>query len=627
MKQVKLPWFIQSPNPQVYRNGSYLTLDFETTNLENGSALNSGNRVVLAVWHPSRRRPERISGRMVSCGRYDGCIYKFAGEYELQELKLAIADVDFIIAHNAKFELQWLQRAGVDLHEILVYDTMLADKVILGNRPGSLSLASCCRRHSIMGKQRLGETLVHGGVSSEQVPESVLLSYCEQDVRATECLFLKQLEELSDEQLAVVYTRCLLTPVLADIESHGLQLDQERVEEEFNSLRQVHDELSKKLREITGGINLNSPKQVGEFLYDGLGFAEARDYRGNILRTESGGRKTDKTSISLLKGSTKKQRDFVNLFQEYNDCDSALSKYITKFKECCEDEQDKGILRAQFHQVRTQTHRLSSTGSKYKIQLQNLDRDYKRLFCGRRRGWLVGEADGAQLEFRVAAFLGQDRQAYEDIVNGVDVHANTKLILGKAGEERSRTDSKPFTFKPLYGGTSGTKAQKEYYKWFRERYSDCYSRQTGWVYDVLKRKCLVLPWGMTFYWPDTKQERSGYITNTNSIFNYPVQSLATAEIIPIAVVYFWHYLHSLKCQMFLINTVHDSLEVELPPEERELFQEIATECLTSRVYEYLDTVYHMQFNVPLGCGIKVGDHWGEGNEEIKTDVTPPWAFN
>lgn len=618
MKNVSLPWFVQNPNPQVYRNGSYTVLDVETSNTSNGSALEPSNRLVLSVWN---KTSSDDSGR-----RFSRTYSKFAGEFELQELKSCIESTQFLVCHNAKFELQWLQRAGVDLHEVLIYDTMLAEKVILGNRPGSLSLDSCCERHSIRGKLHLGASLVHGGVSSEQIPESVLLSYCQQDVESTERLFLKQLEELSDAQLAVVYTRCLLCPVLADIERHGMQLDRERVEEESNKLASRLSVLDVSLRQITGGINLNSPKQVAEFLYDKLGFDEARDYRGNILKTDSGSRRADKATIAGLKASTREQKEFVSLFQEYSEVESALTKYITKFKECCESEEDKGILRAQFHQVRTQTHRLSSTGSKYRIQLQNLDRDYKKLFCAKSRGWLVGEADGAQLEFRVAAFLGQDKQAYEDIVNGVDVHANTQRILSDSGERRSRTDSKPFTFKPLYGGTSGTKAQKAYYEFFRGRYNGCYRTQTGWVYSVLKDKFLTLPWGMTFYWPDTKQERSGYITNTQSIFNYPVQSLATAEIIPIGVVYFWHYLRALGAQMFLVNTVHDSLEVELPPEEQELFQEIATECLTSRVYEYLDTVYHMQFNVPLGCGIKVGSHWGEGDKETKVDVPPPWKF-
>lgn len=618
MNKPKLPRFLENPNPQVYRNEAYTTLDVETTNTSFGSALEPRNRLVLSVWSTSR-----LHG---SAGRDNRTYHKFAGEFELSELKSCIEDTYFLVCHNAKFELQWLQRAGIDLHKVLVYDTMLAEKVLLGNRPGSLSLSACCARHSITGKHLLGEALVHNGVSSEQVPESILLSYCKQDVEATGRLFLKQLEELTDEQLAVVYTRCLLTPVLADIERHGIQLDAERVEEEYTKLSSDVHRLDGQLRTITGGINLNSPKQVAQFLYDTLGFAEATDYRGTVLKTDSGARRADKGTISALKARTEHQRQFVKLYSEYSEVESALSKYITKFKECCDNEEDKGILRAQFHQTRTQTHRLSSTGSKYKIQLQNLDREYKRLFCSRKDDWLVGSADGAQLEFRVAAFLGCDRQAYDDIVHNVDVHENTKTILASAGERRSRTDSKPYTFKPLYGGSSGTKAQQQYYKWFKERYSGIFDTQQGWVYDVLSSKELLTSWGMKFYWPDTKQERSGYITNTQSIFNYPVQSLATAEIIPIGVVYFWHYIHALGAHMFLVNTVHDSLEVELPPDEISLFQDVATECLTNRVYEYLDTVYHMQFNVPLGCGIKVGSHWGEGSE-TKTDVPPPWAFN
>ena len=77
--------------------------------------------------------------------------------------------------------------------------------------------------------------------------------------------------------------------------------------------------------------------------------------------------------------------------------------------------------------------------------------------------------------------------------------------------------------------------------------------------------------------------------------------------------------------MFIVNTVHDSIIVELPEEERELFEEIAVKALTEDVYAYLDRVYNLQFNFPRGVGIKVGTHWSVG-EEKKVDINPPWRF-
>lgn len=626
MKKVRLPEFLNNPNPQIYRTSkNYVTADVETTNVEYGSALVDSNRLVLAVW-------AQCSSEDRGSLRYR---YKFGNEFQLQGLRHAVENADFAVAHNAKFELQWLRRCGLDLTNVLVYDTLLAEKVILGNRPGALDLDSVARRYGIAGKHTLGASLVHGGVSSDEVAEDVLLEYCKTDVEITHEIFKKQLEVLDDKLLAVVFTRCLLTPVLADIEFNGLQLDKERVNNEYERLAQAHPECSSRLSDITGGINLNSGKQVGEFLYDVLGFQEVTKY-GRPSRTATGKRRTDTDVYALLRARTAKQRDFLRLKLEYNKLEAALSKYIRKFKVEV-DGNNSGLIRATFNQSRTQTHRLSSSGfGDCRVQFQNLDRDYKKLFRARNKDWLIAEADGAQLEFRVAAFLGQDAVAHADIRNEADIHKYTAKILTEAGQETDRQGAKTHTFKPLYGGTSGTHAERTYYDAFRGKYRGIYQTQRGWVDSVLRSTTrsvsrtdsgvLNTPWGLRFYWPDTRVERSGYTTNTSSIFNYPVQSLATAEIIPIAVVYFWHLIKANEARMLLVNTVHDSIICEIPPEERELFKELVVYSLCDSVYKYLDNVYNLQFNVPLGAGIKIGTYWGEGVEDKINAVEPPFKF-
>jgi hypothetical protein len=65
----------------------------------------------------------------------------------------------------------------------------------------------------------------------------------------------------------------------------------------------------------------------------------------------------------------------------------------------------------------------------------------------------------------------------------------------------------------------------------------------------------------------------------------------------------------------VVNTVHDSIVVELDPAVLDEFKQIAIAAFTTDVYEYLEQVYHLKMNVPLGCGIKAGQFWGEGKEE------------
>ena len=72
------------------------------------------------------------------------------------------------------------------------------------------------------------------------------------------------------------------------------------------------------LHQITGGINPKSPKQVAEFLYDNLKFDELSDYKGNPIRTPSGGRKTDEQTCLALKPRTEAQKAFIGCFARYS---------------------------------------------------------------------------------------------------------------------------------------------------------------------------------------------------------------------------------------------------------------------------------------------------------------------
>jgi DNA polymerase I-like protein with 3'-5' exonuclease and polymerase domains len=112
---------------------------------------------------------------------------------------------------------------------------------------------------------------------------------------------------------------------------------------------------------------------------------------------------------------------------------------------------------------------------------------------------------------------------------------------------------------------------------------------------------------MKYYWPDTRMTKSGWILNTTSIYNYPVQAFATAEIIPIALVCAWHRMTSM--QSILVNTVHDSLIAEVHPEEVTLWHDIAKQCLIGDCYDLIYKLYGIRLTVPLGTGVMVGTHW------------------
>jgi DNA polymerase I-like protein with 3'-5' exonuclease and polymerase domains len=609
---VPLPWFLSTPSPSVYLGEEWIVVDFETTNHDRGSALNSRNDIVLATWATPT-----------------GVYHKWGGVYDQGELAEAIKKARFVVCQNAKFELQWFKRMGIDIGGLLVYDTMLADYVIAGNRRWRLDLDSIAKRYGIPTKHSLVKTWLDAGICPSDMPRSILLDYGLGDSINERDVFLKQRKELERlGLLSIVYTRCLTCVVLADIETRGVYLDEQRVRAEYENVSTELASVELALNKITGGINANSPKQLGAFVYDTLGFRELEDHRGEPVRTAKGGRKCDADTLSALSASTREQEEFLTILLRRQDLNKK-HQTLTKLKAACDE--DGSVLFARFNQAVTQTHRLSSGGARHKVQFQNIPREYKSLFRARREGWLVGEADGAQLEFRVAAHLGRDPVATKDIRDKLDVHSRTaSAYLGIPADSVSkdqRQNHKPKTFEPLYGKMGGDKATKAYLDYFHDRYKATFDVQTGWTYKVLETKELVTEWGMRFYWPDTKlQERKygkPYITNTTSIFNYPVQSFATAEIIPISLVFLWHLmrLESGGMQSFIVNTVHDSIIAELHPAELETFKKLSLRALTYDTYEYLKQVYKVTFTVPLGAEVKIGEHWGTGHGE-SWDVEP-----
>lgn len=616
-----LPWFVKAADPaELYLNETFLVLDFETDTEQKGSALHEPNDLVLSCW-----QVVQADGKVLKTG------HTWGGIYQQAELLDDIHKVGFVVAQNAKFEAQWLKRCGAELRDILFYDTMLAEWVIHGNRQGkgfSKALGSMARKYGVPGKKDIVAALIDMGVSTRDINPRWLLEYCHADVEATKNVFFKQQEVLTQQnQWHLVHTRNLACAVLADVEFEGLNLDATRVDEEFRKVAADLQILGAELAEMTGGINLGSPKQLGVYLYDVLKFQEAVDYRGNVIKTGKGERSTNSKVLAELKVETEEQRKFFDLYKRYNKAASLLEKNLDYFKLTC--EQKGGKFLGQFKQGVVQTHRLASAGipmlfegrkKPKSVQLQNIPREYKKLFCAGEDDYEVAEFDGSQLEFRVAVDMGHDEVGLAEIENGVDIHSFTAKVLTDAGEPTTRQDAKAKTFRPLYGGSSGSKALQEYCIYFKDHYKGISETQRGWALRCASEGWFRTPYGMQFYFPGTQMRRNGSISNETNIYNYPVQGFATGEIIPVALVYFWHRTRNLPVRIFA--TIHDSVAVKIKKGYFEQVLGIAKQAFTHDVYDYLLRVYGYKFRVPLGLGAKVSSHWGDTKEEVKFDVWP-----
>lgn len=607
-----MPWYLPQRasvgapvGARCYRGRRTLTLDFETTNLDRGDPLTASNRIVYTVTKRDDQPPRLRT---------------------LEQLEEDLRWAEVLVAQNAKFELGWLMREGLPWEHLLVWDTMIAEKVKLGNNPKRLGLGldALCKRYGLPSKDRLIDALMVGGVCPADQPEHLLQDRCLRDVETTYRIYRRQRRELGLRKCNVVFTRCILTPVLADIERAGMYLDPDRVAREYHSVTKRFAEVERELSELASGRNLGSPLQRAEVLYDVLKFPAPKRY-GRPVLTPRGWRPTDKATLKSLKPKTKKQATFIALQQERNQLKAALDKSLKFFMSCVQEH--GGHFFGQFHQTRTQTHRLSSTSRKvwsnlFKqelgAQLQNLPREYKKLFYSPHPDYLVVEPDGAQLEFRVAGHLGDDEQVKKDLAEDADIHRFTASVLFEKPEvavvSAERTAAKSDTFKPLYGGMRGSPQQEAYYAAFRQKYNGVYREQMRWVAEVLKTQQLDTAWGMTFYFPGARMDSKGYCSDTPNIFNYPVQCLATAEIIPISLTYLYWRGRLEGCRAKLINTVHDSAVALVHRGDIERYRELCQLAFFDDTYFYLESVYDMKMRVPLGLGFKAGAHWGEGQE-------------
>jgi DNA polymerase I-like protein with 3'-5' exonuclease and polymerase domains len=393
-----------------YHSDNYVVLDFEidTSHGDFGAPVHPDNKMLLACW-----------SIQTAVGRVQKI--RWGSEYDMGELVQDILSADFLVAHNAKYELGWLKRCGMDLHDATVFCTQIAEYCLLGNRLAgtkATSLDNCVKRRGGRAKDPVVDLLIKSPVNPLYIPRRWLQGRCVQDIETTEELFLDQRTMLTaGNMLGVMQTRCIFTPVLAALEFEGMALDPTRVKDTHDEYRRDLGKLEAEFDQFTGGVNWRSPDQIAAYLYNprrartevardsegqpklttcpdcrmgrvksdvtkdgrawcvtchgtnqvilhvhhiaGLGFEQLKGYNGP--KTTKGGKPlTDSPTMDALESTNQKQRDFLALRKRINKVGHALSKSLDFYMGVCQEH--GGQFFAQFHQTRTATHRLSSGG-------------------------------------------------------------------------------------------------------------------------------------------------------------------------------------------------------------------------------------------------------------------------
>ena len=299
---------------------------------------------------------------------------------------------------------------------------------------------------------------------------------------------------------------------------------------------------------------------------------------------------------------------FLQMVIRLNAVDTYLASFVGGIKR---GVQDNGILHAHLNQTITSTGRLSSSDPNMQNQPRAKTFPVKKAFVSRFDGGMVLEADYAQLEFRAAAELSGCPKARTAILNDVDVHQDTASILTEAGQPTERQEAKPRTFKPLYGGSTGTPAEVHYFKTFlTERYPGIGEWHSKLQDEAISNKTITLPSKRQYAFPAARRTPWGGAVGKTRIVNYPVQGFATADIVPCAIVRLRKSMKKAKLNSLLILTVHDSVLLDIYPGELEIVRDMVVESLLG-VIEELRNRYEYEFTIPLEIELKAGSNWLE----------------
>jgi len=295
---------------------------------------------------------------------------------------------------------------------------------------------------------------------------------------------------------------------------------------------------------------------------------------------------------------------------------SAVSTYLSSFVDGISNyTKDNGFLHVGLTQHITSTGRFSGRNP----NMQNMPRGgtfpVKRVFVSRWKGGYILEADFAQLEFRVAAYLSQDETAMKEIATGFDVHAYTAKVIGNAGQPTTRQVAKGHTFAPLFGasGWGRSKAEAAYYKHFNEKYQGIAKWHKKLGDEAMRYRKITTPSGRQYAFPDVERRQNGQPTHFTMIKNYPVQGFATGDIVPVVLMEMEERLKPL--QSCLVNTVHDSTVIDVHPHEKEKVIQIIVD-MNNDLDKIIEENYDVKMNVPMLLEAKIGSNWLDTNDIV-----------
>ncbi|MEG0853373.1 MAG: DNA polymerase I [Angelakisella sp.] len=394
-----------------------------------------------------------------------------------------------------------------------------------------------------------------------------------------------------------------LSEVLASMELIGFRIDMEGLQSFGAEIGAVAERLEGEIHALAGhSFNINSPKQLGEILFEELGLPVRK-------KTKSGYSTDAEVLESLIP-----HHEIVSKLLEYRKYTKLRSTYVEGLQKAAGEDH---IIRTSFNQTETRTGRISSTEPNMQnIPIRTEPGSRMRAFFVAGEGNLLVDADYSQIELRVLAAIAKDENMTEAFLSGEDIHTNTAAQVFDLPPlfvtPLMRSRAKAVNFGIVYGisafslskdiGVTVAEADK-YIKDYLKTYKGVKQYMEDTVETAKEQGYVTTLFGRRRYLPELKSSNHSLRAFGQRVaMNMPIQGTA-ADIIKIAMVQVYKRLKDEKLTARLILQVHDELIVETPEQEAPRVREIVKEAMENAV----------SLAVPMLVEINVGKNWGEAH--------------
>lgn len=418
-------------------------------------------------------------------------------------------------------------------------------------------------------------------------------------------LHKKLKQRLFQEKLFSIYERFdkLLMKVILDMESKGMLLNVQKLQELSDQFQKVIGVLENEIYNLAGEkFNVASPKQLSDILFNKMGLNKKKKSKSGAYSTNS--EVLEKLEVEGVEIASKilNWRHLSKLKNTYTD---ALIKQVSNLD---------GRVHTSFSITATATGRLSSSNPNLQnIPIKSKEGSLIRQAFIAPKGYKIISADYSQIELRLLAHVANVAAFKEAFANGQDIHDITaRQVFGVSEnaciDEQLRRRAKSINFGIIYGISSFGLAKQlgitiqeaaEYIDYYFSCYSEIKTymeeivstaRSNGYVETLFGRRCFVRDINNSISYVRQFAERAA--------INAPLQGTA-ADIIKRAMIQLFDQLKTGS----IILQVHDELLVEV---KEDMVQE--TIGLIKNVMENV-----VKLSIPLEVEVKVGDSWRVNN--------------